>query len=127
MLRQLANLPFEVIVNTNPDNAIGEIFDELAKPYFFISHNYNRPQSPSNLDLSGNNNCLVYNLLGSYQEPQSLVLTENHQMRFIERISNQEASYPNALKASLLNYRHFIFLGVDFSDSDAPVDSTGNS
>lgn len=118
LLAQLTDLRFRMIINCTPDMFIGRFFDEIARAYQPEVYNYYKPSSNFTFEFEKNPKVLIYNLFGSYEHPESLVLTYKHQLAYIKKIVGEQLNerIPDALTNAFKFYRHHLFLGFDFED-----------
>lgn len=131
--RQLAQLPFHFVVETTPAPYLAQALDDEnkfdAKCYYYhfanpthnnaikIGENDIRPDAP-----------LVYQLFGSAEQPDSMIVTERDQLAFIDAILQQEntAGIPNSVAIHFTSMKDkgaaqqfdktFLFLGFDFNE-----------
>lgn len=118
MLEQLTDLRFRIVINTAPDNFVTQLYDQIAQPYFPDAYNFYKPTSGFNFDFEKDQRILIYNLLGSFKKPESLVLTYKHQLNFIKKIVSEQQNerLPDALTNAFKDFRHHLYLGFDFDD-----------
>jgi hypothetical protein len=115
MLADLAQLPFELIVNTAPGPAASQAF--LAVKPATRSDFYDRtaPARPTMPDATAQSP-LVYHLYGSLEQPSSLILTESDRLAFIVSVVADEPPLPPKLRSMLCDpERSFLFLGFDLA------------
>ncbi|MBL7827000.1 MAG: SIR2 family protein [Saprospiraceae bacterium] len=128
----VARLPFKYIINTAPDDLLVKTLRTRHKtPLFFDFHfdnpEYNLVQNRQALNLEteiAEDAPLVFNLLGHYERPDSLVLTDAAKLRFLEIVlqHEKEATLPANIafffnKRPVRRHRKaFVFLGFDFNE-----------
>ncbi|MFK8009372.1 MAG: SIR2 family protein [Saprospiraceae bacterium] len=125
---QLAKLPFRFIVNTCPDNFLLEALEDENK--FDASNSFYHYKNPSHNNSIDSNKTeittdapLIFNLLGSVDDPDSMIITETDQLIFLDTVLQQEntAGIPNKIAIEFTSSRekdsekNFIFLGFDFN------------
>ena len=117
-LEQLTDLKFRIVINTTPDNFITRLYDQIAQAYHVDYYNWYKPSTGFNFDFDKDSRVVIYNLLGAYQKPESLVLTYKQQLSFIKKIvgEQQNERIPDALTNAFKDFRHHLFLGFDFED-----------
>lgn len=117
-LEQLTDLKFRIVINTTPDNFITRLYDQIAQAYHSDFYNWYKPGTGFNFDFDKDSRVVIYNLLGAYQKPESLVLTYKQQLGFIKKIvgEQQNERIPDALTNAFKDFRHHLFLGFDFED-----------
>jgi hypothetical protein len=117
-LEQLTDLKFRIVINTTPDNFITRLYDQIAQAYHADFYNWYKPSTTLNFDFEKDSRVVIYNLLGSFVKPESLVLTYKQQLSYIKKIvgEQQNERIPDALTNAFKDYRHHLFLGFDFED-----------
>lgn len=117
-LEQLTDLKFRIVINTTPDNFITRLYDQIAQAYHADFYNWYKPATTLNFDFEKDSRVVIYNLLGSYVKPESLVLTYKQQLSYIKKIvgEQQNERIPDALTNAFKDFRHHLFLGFDFED-----------
>jgi len=117
-LEQLTDLKFRIVINTTPDNYITRLYDQIAQAYHADFYNWYKPSAALNFDFEKDSRVVIYNLLGTYQKPESLVLTYKQQLGYIKKIvgEQQNERIPDALTNAFKDFRHHLFLGFDFED-----------
>ena len=129
---QIARLPFKHIISTTPDELMLHALKRADKhPHFFDFHfnkpEYNAEMNRRAVDLDkgiGIDSPLIYNLLGHYTRPDSVVMTDNDRLRFLEVVlqKEKEATLPANItyyftKPPLkLMQKSYIFVGFDFNE-----------
>ena len=126
---QLARMGFSVIINTNPDRLLIDAYENAgnySSDKNFHYYHFANPTHNSNVAVSEKNispkTPLIYNLFGSTDNPDSLVITEKDQLQFLDSILQQEAtaSIPDSVAIYFVSQRAhekrktFLFLGFDF-------------
>lgn len=118
--RELAQLPFFLVINTSPDDYMHRAFESAGKKSQLLHYNYLRNQSPLVPEMSAQNP-LVYNLFGYYLKPESLVITKDDQMSFINGLLQNHATLPNEIMQHFDNEKTYIFLGFDMETWHLPL------
>ena len=118
MLEQLTDLKFRIVINAAPDNFVTRLYDQIAQPYFADYYNFYKPSTGFNFDFEKDQRVVIYNLLGTYKKPESLVLTYKHQLNYIKKIVSEQQNerLPDALTNAFKDFRHHLFLGFDFDE-----------
>lgn len=131
--RQIANLPFKYIINTAPDDLLVQnLAGGSDKKVHFFDFHFNKPEYNADMNRKAvdlNNEIsedapLVYNLLGHYDRPDSLVLTNSDRLRFLEVVlqREKEATLPPNIAYYFLRSplkllrKAYIFVGFDFNE-----------
>lgn len=93
-------------------------YDQIAQAYHTDYYNWYKPTTGFNFDFEKDSRVVIYNLLGAYQKPESLVLTYKQQLSYIKKIvgEQQNERIPDALTNAFKDFRHHLFLGFDFED-----------
>lgn len=127
----VAGLPFKYLLNCTPDSLLLQALERQDKKGLFFDFHFNKPVYNKNendraLNLEqeiAKDNPLVYNLLGHYHDPSSLVLTDADRLRFIDVVLQREkATLPENvtyyfLRPPLKRLRKtYVFLGFDFNE-----------
>lgn len=117
-MEQLTDLKFRIVINTTPDNFITRLYDQIAQAYHADFYNWYKPGTGFHFDFEKDSRVVIYNLLGAYQKPESLVLTYKQQLSYIKKIvgEQQNERIPDALTNAFKDFRHHLFLGFDFED-----------
>ncbi|MFK7948613.1 MAG: SIR2 family protein [Saprospiraceae bacterium] len=111
-LNKIAQLPFSLIVNLSPDEFIQNTFEhsEIQLPYFQDFYNKNGEIPETYFDFN-RKKPLLYNLLGSVKEHESLILTHDDLFSYLESFFAANKMHNN-LKSYIQNAQTFIFLGL---------------
>lgn len=134
VFRKLLNLPWKLIINTNPDNTLAGLMNDripgscLERKYSFANNvdvkgangdvkNTNSDSYADIQDIEKNNKSFFYNLFGTFDEDQSLSIlyTESDFLEFISHVlagKPQLHDYVNRLFSDTTKY--YLFLGFDF-------------
>ena len=114
---RLAALPVSIAVNTAPDNMLVDAWLQENKLPWFRHYNFRRNKA---LDLRmeqiNPQKPLLYNLFGSLQDKESLVLTPADHLVFIRRILEKNPRVPDELVAQFSPFNTYVFLGFDWED-----------
>lgn len=109
---KLARIPFHFILNLTPDKLLFSTLHESDNNYDYDFYWKNHPPSIEKFSPS-KNQPLVYNMFGSIDEHESLVLTHNDLYDYFESIF-QSQSMHNNLKCNIRDANNLVFLGVRF-------------
>ena len=109
---QLAKIPFHFIISITPDDLCYQTFEKSGVK---INQEFYWKKQPSNNTIRKptKNNPLIYNMFGSIEQQESMVLTHDDLFDYFESIF-QENSIPEKLKLNIRSADNFIFLGLDF-------------
>jgi len=110
--RQLALIPFPLVISTTLDRLMGEALKQSGVPHDFLWYAMNEAQRP--LERPSVDRPLVYNLFGSIEAPQSMVLTHADLLSFIFSVLGDAFKAPKELTRMVQEAQYFVFLGFDF-------------
>ena len=108
---KIAEIPFHLIISLSPDLLLKKILGEKGVNYDFDF--YHKKQNPLAVERPSKGNPLLYNLVGSVEDEDSLVFTYNDLFDYLTRILGTH-HLPNALREALARTKNFIFLGFKF-------------
>jgi hypothetical protein len=116
----LARLNFPLVINTNPDNLLVEAMtDGRASRRFYNLANSGQPDDK---ELAEDKNepfwkgrTLVYNIFGSFERTQSILMTEADFVRFTKRVFQKNPPLLPRVTDGFLNLTYYLFLGFEFS------------
>ena len=109
---QLAQLPAHLFVSITPDTRLKQSFE--AKGISFDFQFYNKKQNSKDVAVPSKNCPLIYNLFGSVEEEDSLILTHDDLFEFLFSILGSDHHLPRELRRMLMDSKVFLFLGFDF-------------
>lgn len=114
----LAQLPFHLIFNAAPDllfyDAL-EIANKLPKLFSYKLEGAERSKSYQSIPKPTVQTPILFNMLGNWQDPGSLVLTEGLQLDYLQDIIRHQDALPNTLlEISKTQKSTFVFAGFDF-------------
>jgi hypothetical protein len=109
--KKIAEIPFHLIISLSPDLLLKEIL--TTKSINFEFDFYHKKQNPLAVERPTKNKPLLYNLVGSVEDEDSLVFTYNDLFDYLTRILGTH-HLPNALREALARTKNFIFLGFKF-------------
>lgn len=114
LLIQISKLPFRVILNTTPDNLMKRAYSKWGSSaefkYYLIGEG-----KPLEIEAA-EGVPVVYNLFGSLEDRNSLVLSQAHQMDFLDKIKGADTGLPPGLRRLLQTAQSVVFLGFDFEN-----------
>jgi hypothetical protein len=109
----LAKIPFHLIVNTSPDDLIFRALKAAGKPAAnFFYYNFKKDKGVAAPPVTAQSP-LVFNLFGSLEDPESLVLTEENQVEFIKNVVKGNPPIPYQIMSQFDNRKTYLFLGFD--------------
>ena len=126
-----AQLPFKFVLNCTPDALFVAALDRHDKNAHFFSFHFAKPlynemvnnQAVNLEQVIADDRPLVYNLLGSLDDPSSLVLTDADRLRFLDvSLQRENNTLPSNITYHFLREpirrmrKAFVFLGFDFNE-----------
>jgi hypothetical protein len=111
LYRKIAQIPYPLIISFNPDNTLISCYEELGSKYAFDFY----IKGKKNLinEIPTKDNPYLFNLLGCYTEPESMILTYNDLFEYLRNILPGD-SLPTSIRTFLRNAGNITFLGVEF-------------
>lgn len=113
----LANLPLPIYITADPSDLLihalrkaGKEPQAMFSPWNEYTRNAPSPCAPESDYMPSPERPLVYRLFGSYQEPDSLVLTEDSHFDYLIGITQNKERIPTAVRAQLVDTA-LLFLG----------------
>lgn len=111
LFEKLARIKFNLVVSISPDHYLSDLMKTMELPHKYDF--YNKTVNPAPIDPPKSDEPLIYNLFGSVEEEQSLILTHNDLYNFLFSILGDH-KLPDQLQNSLQNAANYIFLGFNF-------------
>lgn len=106
---QVTRFPTKLILNASPDVFLRDTYKEDNASFSFFHKARPQGEVPSfSVDRP-----LVYNLMGSIEEEESLLLTHDDLFKYLEIVFS-EGKVPQSILNALFEARCLIFLGVNF-------------
>lgn len=117
LYEKISRIPFHVIISTHPSELLREIFKYNKIDHRFYYYNRNEKIEFKKKYKPTKKKPLIYNLFGSIEEPDSMVVKQDHFYSFMEDI-NSIQKLPLTLRETLQPSKntHFLFLGFDFEN-----------
>lgn len=110
-LAALARLPFHLYLTVTPDALLQQAFDQQS--FTYQSGYYKRNKDPLVIKSPSSKSPLIYNVFGSVQSEESIILSHDDLYDYFKSIFSQQ-SMPEKLKIKLQEVKNFIFLGMSF-------------
>ena len=104
ILKQLAQIPFSMIISLTPDDTMHRIYDDFNKPHQYFYHDGTKP----NIEKPSIENTLIYNILG--EGKGEYILTHQQFYDYIKKIE----LHPE-IKLKLQKAQYFLFFGFNFN------------
>jgi hypothetical protein len=117
--RDLALLPFRLVLSTTPDRMMLNAFRSGGKPNAQEAcYNYCRGISAeSALSPPSSESPIVYSLFGRHDQPESMVLNDKNLLDYLVRIVKETPALPDAVRATLrAPSTVFLFIGFGFTN-----------
>ena len=110
--RLIAKLPIHLIISLSPDLQLQKAFEEINRPHRFSY--YMKQQNMGELNyMPTRDEPLIYNLLGSCDDQDSMVFSYEDLFEYIEAILGN-TKLPTELQAILQDTKSYLFVGVKF-------------
>jgi hypothetical protein len=110
ILNLISQLPFPLIINVSPDTALNKLFTK--NNYNYRAAYFPDPRS-SNIDQPTIASPIIYNIFGSIEEEQSIIMTHTKLFETIIELM-QKDSIPVNIRDFMKTANSFIFLGMKF-------------
>lgn len=117
--RDLAALPFRLVLQATPDTMMAEAFRAVGKPDVVQAcYNYCRDRSSdTRLSLPTPDRPIVYSLFGRHDQPESMVLTDKNLLDYLVRVTKESPPLPDSVRATLrAPSTLFLFIGFGFTN-----------
>ncbi len=111
LLDKIIKIPFPVIISMIPDTLITRAFTKAEIPFEHDFYYMGQPFKP--FVRPTKEKPLVYSLLGSMEEPESMVMTHKDLFKYLESIF-QGKSMSGDLRKLIQDTDGFVFLGLPF-------------
>jgi len=115
--RNLATLPFRLIITTSHDRLIETALqaEELGKQSRTALYNFKDPARHSVKLSADPSQPVVYKLFGDRSELESMVLSESELLEFIVKVARGSSTLPDDIAAQLADpQKAFLFIGFGF-------------
>lgn len=113
----LAKLPFHIIINTNPDDYMEQAMRREGKQPQSLYYNFRRDTEISiDFDKINAENPLIYNLFGSLNKTESLVLTEEDQLEFTRNVVKDDPRIPEEILGQFDDRKTYLFFGFNLEN-----------
>ena len=114
-LSDLASLPFTLFVTSRHDSALEHHLALKGKRPQVTAYEFKGDRTPTLGNLGSIEEPVVYRLYGAFDDPNSLVLTENDLLDFVTRGRRRRARLTRDLQ-NLFSEQNFLFLGFGVVD-----------
>lgn len=117
--RDLASLPFRLILMATPDRMMIQAFTEVGKTDWRESHyDYTAGTAVAvTTSLPSTDQPIVYSLFGRHDRPESMVLTDKNLLEYLVRLTKETPRLPDPIRATLkAPSTLFLFVGFGFTN-----------
>lgn len=129
LIKNIANLPFKLIVNVNPDEIISKVFKANTKVHptvitsaYYVQNDVKLTNEKENQfriqiekELEKRNvPTVVYNIYGSLQEPNSVPLTERDYIFITKSYLNNNSASLAYINGRIEEAKMHLFIGFDY-------------
>ena len=111
LYRRISQIPYPLIISLNPDNTMIQCFTESGGNHVFDFYIKGKKNLINEIPTGANP--YLFNLLGCYTEPESLILTYDDLFEYLRNILPGD-SLPTSIRTMLKNAENITFLGVEF-------------
>lgn len=113
VLGKLAEIPFHLIIQLTPDMSLCKVFED--KDFDFVHHYYLHTRKIEISDAFHSERPLLYNLLGSVKDYESLITSHFDLFNYVRSIYANN-NLPEVLKEAFTSQetQNILFLGLDF-------------
>lgn len=108
---KIAQIPFHLILSLSPDLLLKKVMESHQLPHTF--EYFRKYENPRNVSSPNADNPLIYNLLGSVEDDESMIFTHDDMFEFLFAILGNYP-LPKELKNQLKSAKNFILLGFTF-------------
>lgn len=113
LLERIAELPFPLVISVNPDLALPHFFSKRQLNFQFDYFSSKDKATPGNITKPTAASPLIYNLCGSIEDYQSLVLDFDDMFELLKNLLG-DFGVPKAINDALVNATTYIFIGFQF-------------
>ena len=114
IFKLIEQLKFPLIVNTNPDTKLVDLFgrSRFSSTYYDFSSNI----TPEIGQILGKSDVThVYNIYGSFEDPYSIVFTEKESVEFARKAYERNPLIPKVINETI-HKCYGLFIGFNFND-----------
>ncbi len=112
----LADLPFCIVINMNPDDTLYKASGakrKVKRVYYHLAKGQNTQQGLVAADFT-DHETVFYNIHGCEESSNSLLLKEKELVDYVSAINYDNTRFPQALRDEFDNSKYYLFLGFDF-------------
>ncbi len=111
--KKISEIPFDLILSTYPFDLVHDVFEANQIPHQYAFYSYMQDSAP--LEPFSETHPLIYNLFGSEQHKESMVLSLDRLYQFLFGILGVH-QLPKLIQDKVQQASHLIFLGFSFDD-----------
>lgn len=111
--KKISEIPFDLILSTYPYDLVHDVFEHNQIDHQFAFYNYQQETPP--LKPFSPNYPLIYNLFGSEQHKESMVISLDRLYQFIFGILGVH-QLPKVIEDKVQTASHLVFLGSSFEE-----------
>jgi hypothetical protein len=109
---KISQIPFHLIISISPDLFLPKTFEKFGLPYNF--HYFQKDQTQQNIPEPTKDSPLIYNLFGSIDDQESLILDHDDLFDYLSAILGKN-KLPQVVQNTLSNAKTLIFFGFDLN------------
>lgn len=113
VFQKIAQLKFPLVISTNPDDILEQEYTKLNIPY--SSGFYDRSNQNKISETYDENQSIIYKIFGSFQNPYSILFTDNDRVQFSKNVVKNDPPVPPLIKV-LMDNKCCLFLGFNFQE-----------
>ena len=113
MLRKIVEMPFRLMVSSNPDKFLVDEFARYRQNLQFDYFSSNNKEHEYELERPSIENPLLYNVCGSVEDPESLILDYDDLYKMLRDLLT-DLKVPNEIRLPLQKTTTYFFLGFHF-------------
>lgn len=113
ILRKIVEMPFRMMISANPDKALPEAFATYRQRLQFDYFSSNYKEREYTVTRPSDDNPLLYNLCGSVEDQESLVLDYDDLFKMLKTLLS-DLKIPNEIRLPLLKTTTYVFVGFHF-------------
>lgn len=117
LYRKLVQIPFHLILSLSPDKLLEKAMKDqgLTSHFHYYSKQfYNKEADDRKLNFQPSlDNRLIYNIFGSVEEEESLILSYDDLFEFLQRVFNNY-HLPETVREALQDANYFVFIGFNY-------------
>ena len=113
VLKKIVEMPFRVMISANPDKSLCTAFAKYRHPLQFDYFSSKHKEQHVTVERPAPGNPLLYNLCGSYEDQESLILDYDDLFDLFRNML-PDLGIPDTLRGTLVKCNTYIFIGFHF-------------